>query len=205
MSVPYERARTTGEPDSVTAGNECSRIAHWLTRYDPDDGEPYGEICRCAIGDDHDAAGGVMQVVPPERVRGHTLGECPCSGGDCGMIHDDDMAADRVRRGAELLDRREPGWAERIDLGRLKLSDSCLCVIGQLNGGLEPDPGSDNSPYGIGMFALEVPVLDEADHGFDLLLHEAPEGWAELDRLWEVEIRARREDARADGTSGGGR
>ena len=31
--------------------------AHWLIRYDPDDGEPYGEICDCEIGDDHDATG----------------------------------------------------------------------------------------------------------------------------------------------------
>lgn len=31
--------------------------AHWLTRYDPDDGEPYGELCECEIGEDHDGAG----------------------------------------------------------------------------------------------------------------------------------------------------
>lgn len=30
---------------------------HWLTRYDPDDGEAYGEVCRCEIGEDHNAAG----------------------------------------------------------------------------------------------------------------------------------------------------
>lgn len=32
---------------------------HWLTRYDPD-GEPYGELCHCEIGDDHDMAGNKM-------------------------------------------------------------------------------------------------------------------------------------------------
>lgn len=31
--------------------------AHWLTRYDPDDGEPYGVVCRCNIGSDHDGSG----------------------------------------------------------------------------------------------------------------------------------------------------
>lgn len=31
--------------------------AHWLTRYDPDDGEPYGEVCACEIGEDHDGTG----------------------------------------------------------------------------------------------------------------------------------------------------
>lgn len=31
--------------------------AHWLTRFGPDDGEPYGEVCSCGIGADHDGAG----------------------------------------------------------------------------------------------------------------------------------------------------
>ena len=30
---------------------------HWLTRYDPDDGEPYGTVCDCEIGVDHDGNG----------------------------------------------------------------------------------------------------------------------------------------------------
>jgi len=30
---------------------------HWLTRYDPDDGEPYGDICDCEVGADHDGEG----------------------------------------------------------------------------------------------------------------------------------------------------
>jgi hypothetical protein len=35
---------------------------HWLTRWDPDDGEPYGEVCRCEIGKDHDGAGNPFPV-----------------------------------------------------------------------------------------------------------------------------------------------
>ena len=31
--------------------------SHWLTRWDPEDGEPYGTICDCEIGEDHDGAG----------------------------------------------------------------------------------------------------------------------------------------------------
>lgn len=31
--------------------------AHWLTRFDPDDGSPYGQVCLCEIGEDHDGAG----------------------------------------------------------------------------------------------------------------------------------------------------
>jgi hypothetical protein len=29
---------------------------HWLIRYDPEDGQPYGTTCRCELGADHDAA-----------------------------------------------------------------------------------------------------------------------------------------------------
>lgn len=30
---------------------------HWLTLYDPFDGEPYGQVCYCEIGEDHDGDG----------------------------------------------------------------------------------------------------------------------------------------------------
>jgi len=33
---------------------------HWLTRWDPDDGEPYGTLCDCSIGVDHDGEGWPM-------------------------------------------------------------------------------------------------------------------------------------------------
>lgn len=32
-------------------------MTHWLTRFDPDDGEPYGTVCDCDIDADHDGAG----------------------------------------------------------------------------------------------------------------------------------------------------
>lgn len=32
-------------------------VTHWLTRYDPDDGEPYGTLCDCDLGADHDGDG----------------------------------------------------------------------------------------------------------------------------------------------------
>jgi len=32
-------------------------VTHWLIRYDPDDGEPHGEVCACEIGEDHDGTG----------------------------------------------------------------------------------------------------------------------------------------------------
>ena len=30
---------------------------HWLTRWDQNDGEPYGEVCHCEISTDHDGNG----------------------------------------------------------------------------------------------------------------------------------------------------
>src|SRR5258708_35896283 len=43
-----------------------------------------------------------------------------------------DDVATRAARGAALLDERMPGWAQRIDVGRLDLADGCNCVLGQL-------------------------------------------------------------------------
>lgn len=31
-------------------------VSHWLTRFDPDDGEPYGSICDCVLDRDHTGA-----------------------------------------------------------------------------------------------------------------------------------------------------
>ena len=36
---------------------------HWLTKFDPEDGVPYGEDCDCEIGKDHYADG---QLTDPE-------------------------------------------------------------------------------------------------------------------------------------------
>ena len=38
----------------------------------------------------------------------------------------------RVQAGAKLLDEKSPGWFQRIDLGKLCMSDGTVCVLGQL-------------------------------------------------------------------------
>ena len=40
----------------------------------------------------------------------------------------------RVARGAELLDRRKPGWAAKINLDRLAMNSCDDCLLGQLYG-----------------------------------------------------------------------
>ncbi|MEO0557160.1 MAG: hypothetical protein AAF170_03135 [Bacteroidota bacterium] len=46
-----------------------------------------------------------------------------------------DAARTRAGRGAAFLDDADPGWAARIDPGRLELADGASCVLGQLHGG----------------------------------------------------------------------
>lgn len=42
--------------------------------------------------------------------------------------------AERVRKGAALLDDVAPGWREKIDLSTLDIGDYQQCVLGQLYG-----------------------------------------------------------------------
>lgn len=35
-------------------------MRHWVTRFDPDDGTPYGELCDCEINADHDGLGNLI-------------------------------------------------------------------------------------------------------------------------------------------------
>lgn len=56
-------------------------------------------------------------------------------------------AEDVTRRGAEVLDARVPGWAERLDLSRLDLLSLQYCVLGQLFRGDYHYGLSQVSPY----------------------------------------------------------
>lgn len=40
----------------------------------------------------------------------------------------------RVKAGAKWLDELYPDWRNRIDIGKLDMGHSCLCVLGQLGG-----------------------------------------------------------------------
>lgn len=39
--------------------------------------------------------------------------------------------AERVQRGAALLDTRFPGWVDSVDLSTLNLASGCDCILGQ--------------------------------------------------------------------------
>ena len=46
-----------------------------------------------------------------------------------------EQAKERVERGARLLDKRKPGWQDRIDLARLSVASADFCILGQLYAG----------------------------------------------------------------------
>jgi len=92
-----------------------------------------------------------------------------------------------VARGAELLDRIEPGWAARIGLGLLDMASCSRCVLGQV--------------YGDYSFAHRVwDVIDDGDdavaYGFEIrhrpTFAEDQDAWEDLERLWADEILRRR-------------
>jgi hypothetical protein len=98
--------------------------------------------------------------------------------------------AERVARGAELLDEKVPGWAERISVAELDLSSCSSCVIGQLfateafNGaGLWP------SGYDFGVQIIGVNGW-ESWYGFDRRFSDT-EPWSELNDEWRRVIAER--------------
>lgn len=59
-------------------------------------------------------------------------------------------ARDRVRRGAEWLDRTAPGWEHRLDYRSLDIASHCNCVLGQLGLWCHPerDTHTGDAPLG---------------------------------------------------------
>jgi len=90
--------------------------------------------------------------------------------------------AERVAAGAALLDEREPGWAERLDLDRLDIMSSCDCVVGQRHGG-----------YGAGLTALGL-VEESSARDVELGFHWGArfEDIDPLNAAWRALITERR-------------
>lgn len=103
------------------------------------------------------------------------------------MTRDEIAAAAAV--GAALLDRVEPGWAERVESERLDLRDVQTCVLGQVYGSF-----SEGSEVVFGA------VFDDQDsewaivqnHGFAATRHR---DYSVLTHVWRAEVERRREGA----------
>ena len=95
--------------------------------------------------------------------------------------------AERVARGAALLDEKMPGWAERIDLNVLNLASSCRCVLGQLHPNLE----APDDAYLDGLSHLGVSTTDDSGYGFDT--SDEDDGvYERLTAAWRELIESRR-------------
>lgn len=79
--------------------------------------------------------------------------------------------AERVERGAKLLDKTHPGWENEIDLMKLDLSSPCGCVVGQV-GKVSRDgyPSFNEAAIDLGIPPAEGSKCfpDCGPYGFDL-------------------------------------
>jgi hypothetical protein len=122
------------------------------------------------------------RVLVPDLRQGH--GRQPDRGqGFTIMIQ---QFADRVRRGAELLDRWQPGWERKISIDRLAMYDCDRCIVAQIYG-----------DFYSGMGQMELLGMSKAaeKHGFSLAGRQPSERhlWNALAAAWRDEIRARLE------------
>lgn len=69
-----------------------------------------------------------------------------------------EQARERVASGAALLDQKRPGWAQLVDVGKLDLRNTCLCVIGQVCG-----------EYYSGTERICASQKDACNHGYRVL------------------------------------
>jgi hypothetical protein len=101
-----------------------------------------------------------------------------------------------VRAGAALLDQRNPGWADRIDVTTLRVSNCRACVLGQLYSGF-------TDGYELGRRALipaDVYVSDvprgthywAIRHGFHVPDGNQQDRFERLRTEWVKAIKARR-------------
>ncbi len=99
-----------------------------------------------------------------------------------------------VKKGIQWLDNNHPGWASRIDLNTLNMSECENCVIGQSVGDYT------HSIMDLSSFeARRASVIWAMEHGFewsgvaiDGYPYDRPTyGYKELDILWSEEVRNR--------------
>lgn len=75
-----------------------------------------------------------------------------------------------VKRGAQLLDERLPGWRSHVDPDQLDVSSGCRCPLGQIFG--DYADGAD-------LLGLDART-EQANHGF------MPQGWQTYQQLTEA-------------------
>lgn len=108
---------------------------------------------------------------------------------------------ERVRRGAEYLDERDPGWHRRINPDTLELGSGDRCVLGQLHGEFRLGLGRSGV---LSLSSAPRASLSPVAHGFKCV-GDVSEEWqahdyALLTQAWRAAVRARwAEDTMGDG------
>jgi len=101
-----------------------------------------------------------------------------------------DTIAERVRRGAALLDERRPGWAGEIDTGTLEMECPNFCILGQIYGRF--DTGCET--LGIDDSAEDGIVLSfDTASARDVVYRDIAAEYDALKAAWLAEIAARLE------------
>ena len=114
-----------------------------------------------------------------------------------------DGARTRAQRGADFLDDADPGWAARIDPGRLELADGASCVLGQLHGGYRQGLGRARI---LNLSSAPLASASPVDLGFQAVRHLGDDAedldYAFLTRAWRECLDTRRDaSSRASVTS----
>lgn len=85
------------------------------------------------------------------------------------------MYEEQINRGIAVLDEKQPGWENRIDLKTLTLSSICHCVVGQLVGNVKTAVWEDASVKRYSSFLMELTgasermhIVESVNYGFDL-------------------------------------
>jgi hypothetical protein len=103
-----------------------------------------------------------------------------------------------VKRGADLLDEKLPGWFIEIDLYKLELSNACQCVLGQLATDIVPRRRwlqvwrrtGDKPRYFAARDELHLNDRQCKTHGFTAD-DDAGVSYMQLDEAWKVLIKRR--------------
>ena len=89
-----------------------------------------------------------------------------------------DTIGERVAAGVKLLDKKSPGWRERVSVNDLSVRSTYNCVLGQAFG-----------HYGRGLKALGLDYISSGrPYGFYAEDNEDLEEWKALDLAWRVAL-----------------
>jgi len=94
-----------------------------------------------------------------------------------------------IKNGIALLDKKRPGWCEKIDLEILDLGSTFTCVLGQLykedfNALSYRTQFLHGTPFGLGVSRLKLE--NASDYGFDSSAHNS---YGRLETGWKRAIK----------------